>query len=217
MNISSGSLWQSPAGAIPAARNRTVRECFEAHEGRQIDKWAHYLPIYERHFAPYVGQAVRVLEIGVDHGGSLQLWKAYFGARAQIVGVDIDPRCKGYEEPQIQVEIGNQEDPAFWDSLWDHYTGFDIVIDDGSHRKSDQETSFKALWPSTRGIYLIEDCHFGYPNIPVHESIKRFFYQWLMVIQRPEYVDPPKRLIRGTPSRELREDEREAQRLHSDA
>ena len=208
MTISSGSLWQSPASAIPCGRNRTARECFDAHEGRQIDKWAHYLPIYERHFAPYVGQAVSVLEIGVDHGGSLQLWKAYFGAGAQILGVDIEPRCQGYEEPQIQVEIGNQGDPAFWDSLSDHYTHFDIVIDDGSHMKSDQETSFKALWPSTRGVYLIEDCHSGYPRIDINDAFMDA-YPWVLVMERP------KRLIRGTPSRPLREDEREAQRLHS--
>jgi cephalosporin hydroxylase len=187
-----------------------VLEVFKAHEGRQIDRWAHYFDIYQRHFAKYVGTKVSVLEIGVDHGGSLQMWKEYFGHQALIVGVDIDARCKAYEEPQIQVEIGDQSDPGFWESLWDHYTEFDIVIDDGSHIPKHQEASFKALWPSTRGVYLIEDCHSGYPTIAEPDAL-RYVSSWVLVLERP------KRVIRGTPSRELREDEREAQRLYSDA
>jgi SAM-dependent methyltransferase len=188
---------------------RTVAEVFHSHQGRLTDKWSHYLAIYQRYFADYVGKAVRVLEIGVSHGGSLQLWKRYFGAWALIVGVDIDPRCKAYEESQIQVEIGDQGDSGFWEGLWDHYQGFDIVIDDGSHRKSDQEAAFKALWPSTRGVYLIEDIHREWPDISAPDGFL-VSYPWVLVAVRP------KRLIRGTPSRELNEAEREAVRLYSD-
>lgn len=188
---------------------KTVLEAFRAHRGRLTDKWLHYFWIYQRYFAEYVGQPVKVLEIGVSHGGSLQIWKSYFGPKAQIVGVDIDPRCKAYEEPQIQIEIGHQADPSFWEGLWDHYTGFDIVIDDGSHLKSDQEASFKTLWPWTHGIYLIEDCHSGFPDI---RAVDGFIvpYPWVLVCMRP------KRVIRGTPSRALNEAEREAIRLYSD-
>src|SRR5882724_6037258 len=123
---------------------------FRHHVGRRVDKWRHYFQIYDRHFDRFRGKAVRVLEIGVDHGGSLQIWKKYFGSDALIVGVDIDPRCKAYEEPGIQIEIGDQGDPGFWRSLQDHYTGFDIVIDDGSHRLQDQKASFLSLWWQTR-------------------------------------------------------------------
>lgn len=179
----------------------TVWECFKAHDGRLIDKWRHYFPIYERYFAEYVGTAVRVLEIGVSHGGSLQLWKRYFGPKAEIVGVDIDARCKAYEEDQISIEIADQAHLPLLGS-------FDIVIDDGSHRKSDQEASFKDLWPSTSGIYLFEDCHQAYPDITVTDGFL-IPYPWVLVALRHQ------RIIRGNPSRELRQDEIEAINLHS--
>src|SRR5882757_8118386 len=103
---------------------------FRHHVGRRVDKWRHYFQIYDRHFDRFRGKRIRVLEIGVDHGGSLQIWKNYFGADATIVGLDIDPRCAEYAEDQIEVRIGNQADVALLKSLGQ----FDIVIDDGSHR-----------------------------------------------------------------------------------
>ena len=177
---------------------RTVRECFYAHQGRLIDKWDIYLDIYQKHFARYVGKPVRILEIGVSHGGSLQLWRQYFGPQADIVGLDIDPRCKEYEEDGINILIYDQAKIKPGD-----LGPFDIVIDDGSHVREHQEASFKALWPSTRGIYLCEDCHGGYPQFLAPEAI-HYDYPWVRVLERP------KRLIRGTPSRELRQDEIEA-------
>jgi hypothetical protein len=139
-------------------------DLFRQHTGRLIDKWDHYLPIYERHFGRFRGEPIRLLEIGVQHGGSLQLWKEYFGASASIVGVDIDPRCQCLVEEGIDIEIGDQADPEFLHRLTSTYPDFEIVIDDGSHVSSDQLASFKALWPHVRsgGIYLVEDCACAY-------------------------------------------------------
>jgi hypothetical protein len=162
---------------------------FLSHQGRLMDKWAHYFPIYERHFARYIGESVRVLEIGVGHGGSLQLWKAYFGARAEIVGLDIDGRCKEYEEDRITIHIGDQANPPTMGR-------FDIVIDDGSHRTEDQSASFTRLWPLTDGVYLIEDCHHNYPAL-VPMPIITYQYPWVMVCERPQ------RVVAGRPSRRL--------------
>ena len=86
---------------------------FLTHEGRPVYKWTHYLPIYQRHFAAFVNRPITFIEIGVWKGGSLQLWKRYFGPFAQIVGIDIDPACKAMEEDQVAVRIGDQSDPAF--------------------------------------------------------------------------------------------------------
>jgi cephalosporin hydroxylase len=175
---------------------------FRHHVGRRVDKWRHYFDIYDRHFDRFRGKRVRVLEIGVDHGGSLQLWKRYFGPDSQIVGLDIDPRCAEYAENQIAIHIGNQADVALLKSLGP----FDIVIDDGSHRLQDQLASFEALWPSTRSVYLIEDCHQGNPALAAPLV---YNYPWVVVSEKPQ------RLIRGDASRELRQDETEATRLHS--
>lgn len=171
---------------------------FRHHTGRRIDKWRHYFDIYDRHFDRFRGKRIRVLEIGIDHGGSLQLWKHYFGADATIVGLDIDPRCAMYTEDQIEIHIGNQADIVLLKSLGE----FDVVIDDGSHRIQDQEASLETLWPRTRGVYLIEDCHQQFPTIPQGSLV--YTYPWAVVAEKAE------RLIRGECSRDLRDDEIEA-------
>lgn len=181
----------------------TFEQRFRAHSGRQIDKWAHYGRIYDKHFGHLWTSVRRVLEIGVDHGGSLQIWKQFFPS-AEIVGLDINPACKEYEEERISVVIGDQTDTKLLASLGD----FDIVIDDGSHDRTHQATSFTALWPHTRTLYVIEDCHGIYPGIITTERSIRYEYPWVLVIERPE------RIIRGVPSRELREDEKAAREAY---
>jgi hypothetical protein len=177
------------------------RELFYNHAGRQVDKWEHYFAIYDRHLGPHRLRAKRVLEIGVDHGGSLQLWAKFF-PHAQIVGVDIRPEC-AFSYPRIEVVIGDQADMAFMHGLGE----FDVVIDDGSHDPSHQLASFEAVWQHTRGVYLIEDCQHGYAIRPIQwlDQIHTF-YPWVQVIERP------RRLITGNPSRELREDEAQARK-----
>jgi hypothetical protein len=187
-------------------REMNLADMFHSHTGRQLDKWRHYFDIYEKHFARFRNKQPCVLEIGVDHGGSLQLWKRYFGHAALIVGVDIDPRCKAYEEPGIQIEIGDQTCAGFWAGLWDHYRGFDIVIDDGSHDPGNQATTFDILWSHTRSVYLIEDCHRAYPSCRAGDGVIKYTYPWVVVYEKPQ------RMIRGTPSRETRPDEDAARR-----
>jgi cephalosporin hydroxylase len=122
------------------------------------------LPIYERHFCRFRNQPLTFLEIGVFKGGSLQLWKQYFGPFARVIGLDIDPSCKAVEEDQIAVRIGNQGDTAFLQSVIDEFGAPDIVIDDGSHRMNDISASFAFLYPRTdrNGVYLVEDLHCAY-------------------------------------------------------
>jgi hypothetical protein len=180
---------------------------FRLHTGRQIDKWEHCFPIYEKHFAKFRGRQPAVLEIGVDHGGSLQLWKQYFGHGSLIVGVDINPACKEYEEPDIRIEIGDQSCAGFWAGM-QSYGDFDIVIDDGSHDPQHQTESFDILWPRTRSVYLIEDCHRVYPSCRAGDGNLKYTYPWVVVYEKP------KRMIRGTPSRPLRNDEEQARNTY---
>ena len=78
---------------------------FNSNSGRLIHKWMHFFEVYDRHFSRFRGKEVVVVEIGVFHGGSLQMWKQYFGPGAVIHGVDINPRCKELEEEQVTIHI----------------------------------------------------------------------------------------------------------------
>ena len=104
------------------------------------------------------------MEIGCGLGGSLQMWKRYFGPHARIIGIDINPECKGFEEDQIEVRIGDQSDEKLLQSVIDECGAPDIVLDDGSHMMSHITATFKFLYPrmTKNGVYLVEDLHSAY-------------------------------------------------------
>lgn len=141
-----------------------LRAYFEANPGRLIHKWLHYFEIYERHLARFRNTEVTVVEIGVYHGGSLQMWKHYFGAGARIVGVDHNPRCKAVEEERVEVLIGDQADRTFLGSLRTLVPRIDVLIDDGGHFMEQQIATFEELFPhvSAPGVYVVEDLHTSY-------------------------------------------------------
>jgi len=145
-----------------------LEKLFYTHDGRIAHKWHHYLAIYERHFQWLRGSlqhTPHILELGVSQGGSLQLWRKYFGPDALIVGVDIDPACAGRCDPGSFVVTGSQADPTVLGSAIEQLNGtVDLVIDDGSHFGEHQIASFEYLYPrlSPHGLYVCEDIHCGY-------------------------------------------------------
>ena len=135
-----------------------------SHDKRLINKWKHYFPIYERHFTDFVYKPVTFIEIGCGLGGSLQMWKQYFGPHARIVGIDINPQCKRFADDQIEIHIGAQQDPGFLQRVIDQVGIPDIVLDDGSHVMSHIVATFDFLYPKMlkNGMYLVEDLHTAY-------------------------------------------------------
>ena len=103
------------APAMVAHQPNDLQKFVEARrEGRGIWKWRHYFDVYEKHFSRFRGQEVHVLEIGVYSGGSLEMWRDYFGPQARIHGVDIEPACRSYANDAVQIHIGDQTDRGFW-------------------------------------------------------------------------------------------------------
>ncbi len=137
---------------------------FRQNDKRMIHKWDHYFDIYERHFSRFRNKEIVILEIGVSHGGSLQMWKEYFGVKAKIYGIDIDPKCKDLEEEQVQIFIGSQSDRNFLKEVKSKIPAIDILIDDGGHTMNQQIASFEELFDKVKsnGVYLCEDIHTSY-------------------------------------------------------
>ena len=137
---------------------------FENNPGRLIHKWMHYFEIYERYLSRFRNQEVNVVEIGVNHGGSLQMWKKYFGDNAYIYGVDINKRCQELEEEKIKIIIGNQENRNFLKQIKNLCPRIDILIDDGGHTMLQQINTFEELFShiSENGVYICEDLHTSY-------------------------------------------------------
>lgn len=120
-------------------------------------KEPHFIEAYQKHFAGL--KPKRVLEIGVQGGGSLKIWRDMF-PEAEIIGVDTDEKCKEYEGDRIKVVIGDQAQVKFLETLGN----FDIIIDDGGHTMVQQQVSLKWLMNQLNegGVYVIEDLHTSY-------------------------------------------------------
>ena len=155
--------WPAPkVDRQPAHLENPLRAYFDAHrEGPGLWKWLHYFDIYDRHFAKFRGREVHVLEIGIYSGGSLAMWKDYFGAEGRIYGVDIEEACRAYEDDVTKVFIGDQADREFWKRFKQQVPKLDIVIDDGGHQANQQVTTLEELLPHLRpgGVFLCEDVH----------------------------------------------------------
>ena len=141
-----------------------LEKYFTANTGRLIHKWQHYFEIYDRHFSRFRGTDVQLVEFGVSQGGSLQMWKAYFGPRARIFGVDVNPHCRQVEEAQVEIIIGDQADRQFLKSLVSRIPRMDILIDDGGHTMEQQINTYEELFPhiDQQGVYVCEDLHTSY-------------------------------------------------------
>ena len=137
---------------------------YSGNTGPIVQKWHHYIPLYDRYFAPYRNRPIRFLEIGVSEGGSLQMWRKYFGAEAIIFGIDINPDCARFDGQAGQVRIGSQADRAFLENVVAEMGGVDVVLDDGSHQMEHIRASLEVLFPQVNpgGIYMVEDLHCAY-------------------------------------------------------
>lgn len=143
---------------------QTLREIYREHTGFLLNKWEHYIDIYDLYFNKYRNKQIVLLEIGVAHGGSLQMWRKYFGENALIIGVDVNPECKQFETGNTKIFIGSQQDEKFLSELIRQIPRVDILLDDGGHTMKQQITTFKNLFTHIKedGLYVCEDLHTSY-------------------------------------------------------
>ena len=157
-------IHQSDPNTVTGHSLNPLEEYFVRNKRGLLHKWIHYFEIYHRHFQVYRARPITLVEFGVYHGGSLQMWKHYFGKGARIIGVDISPECKCLEEDQIEVVVGDQENRGFLRTFRDEIGPIDILIDDGGHKMGQQIATFEEMFPAIKpgGNYLIEDLHTSY-------------------------------------------------------
>jgi hypothetical protein len=143
---------------------KSLREIYEEHNDRLMHKWDHYIDIYDKFFSPYRDKEIVFVEIGVAHGGSLQMWRKYFGEKALLFGIDINPECKKFEEGNTKILIGSQTDEKFLEEVKSKIPPIDILIDDGGHTMKQQITTFNILFDHVKmnGLYVCEDLHTSY-------------------------------------------------------
>ena len=145
---------------------KSLFELYREHRGKASDKWSIYLTEYDRLFGGYRAQPVSMLEIGIQNGGSLEIWSQYFPNAQALVGCDINPDCAGltYEDPRIKVVVGDANTAATEAEILGRSPEFDLIIDDGSHTSSDIVKSFARYFRHVKsgGIFVAEDLHCSY-------------------------------------------------------
>ena len=70
--------------------NLSLRELFIKAKNFS-SKHEKYFDVYEENFSKYKGKKITFVEVGIFNGGSLKIWKEYFGPDAKIIGIDINP------------------------------------------------------------------------------------------------------------------------------
>ena len=141
-----------------------LKKYFENNNKKDLHKWLHYFNIYEENFYKFRNKKILIYEIGVFRGGSLKMWSKYFGPKCKVIGIDINPECKKFENENIKIYIGDQTDENFISSIVKENKYPDIIIDDGGHTSNQQISSFNYLFEELKenGIYLVEDTHTSY-------------------------------------------------------
>lgn len=145
----------------------TIATLYEQRQrGNVSDKWSLYLREYDRLFASYTRSVVNFLEIGVQNGGSLDVWLRYFAKGSIIVGCDINPSCGAihFESAGVALVVGDINQVEVRQAIYAHTPIFDIVIDDGSHTSPDIIQTFCSLFGRVAdgGLYVVEDLHCSY-------------------------------------------------------
>ena len=156
------SRLRAPEGnpATDPATANPLWDYFQANRtGPGIWKWVHYFEIYQRHLAKFIGHKPHVVEIGVYSGGSLGMWRHYFGSGCHVSGVDIEEACLSYAKSNTTIHIGDQADRGFWQRFRNTAPAIDVLIDDGGHTPEQQRVTLEETLPYLRpgGVYLCED------------------------------------------------------------
>jgi glycosyltransferase involved in cell wall biosynthesis len=145
---------------------KTLEQLYLQHRGKVSDTWPLYLPEYDRLLGPYRDRSINFLEIGVQNGGSLEIWSAFFRNANKLIGCDVKPDWVdlGNPDPRIVVVVGDANLDGTERAVASHAERFDVVIDDGSHASGDIVKSFLRYFPKLEdeGIFIAEGLHRGY-------------------------------------------------------
>lgn len=186
----------------------SVIKIFDKFRTDKNSSWHNYGRQYEDLFRYYRDKPIKYLEIGVFEGESLKAMREVFKNAIYIVGIDINPECHKYQNPDdnIFIEIGDVKDTNFLNNIITKYGCFDIILDDGSHINKDVIIAFDNLFPllNDKGIYIIEDsCCYqseehiidSYPNhinyiIPLIKHINQWRFDYPLNETKDQCVDP---------------------------
>lgn len=144
-------------------QNLDIYKSYKRSEYLSI-KHSSYFQIYEELLSKHRNKEITFVEVGVLNGGSLFMWRNYFGPKARIIGIDFNPIAKKWEKDGFEIYIGSQADVKFWDDFFSAVGDVDIILDDGGHTNEQQIVTAHKCIPYVKdgGMLLVEDTHTSY-------------------------------------------------------
>lgn len=144
-----------------------MNELYKAFQNSPEGSTKHtgFFEIYTHWLEKHKDKNITLIEVGVLNGGSLFMWRSYLGKKARIIGIDLNPNAKKWENFGFEIFIGNQADSKFWEKTLKKIKSFDIFIDDGGHTNLQQITTLNQLlkFPNKNdALVFIEDTHCSY-------------------------------------------------------
>lgn len=123
-----------------------------------------YFKTYTELFNGYRNKNIVFVEIGILNGGSLFMWREYFGDRAKIIGIDLNPDAIKWKQDGFDIFIGSQSDPEFWRNFFSTVGDVDIILDDGGHTNRQQIITAANCFKHIKdgGMLVVEDVHTSY-------------------------------------------------------
>lgn len=148
-----------------------IYECYQRSPYRSV-KHSSYFQVYTDLLASYRNRPFTFVEVGILNGGSLFMWRDYFGPQARIIGIDFNPLAQRWEKDGFEIHIGSQSDPGFWEKFFAAVGPVDVVLDDGGHTYEQQIVTVHECIPHIKdgGLMIVEDTHtsyfkdYGYPT-----------------------------------------------------
>jgi hypothetical protein len=139
-------------------------------------KVSSYFAVYDRVLGPYRGLPITFVEIGVAEGGSLLMWREFFGPHARIVGIDLDPAAAAMRAKGFEIFIGDQASSDFWRDFFTEVGDVDIILDDGGHTNKHQISTVENCIGHVKdgGVILVEDVGTSY--LPEYGNPSRYSF-----------------------------------------
>lgn len=127
-------------------------------------KHSAYFQVYEDLLSKYRNKKITFVEVGVLNGGSLFMWRQFFGPDARIIGIDFNPLAKRWEKDGFEIFIGSQSNPDFWSEFFNSVGMVDVLLDDGGHTNEQQIVTTHQSIPFIKdgGLLIVEDVHTSY-------------------------------------------------------
>jgi hypothetical protein len=116
--------------------------------------------IYNDLLSPLSKDVKKFVEIGVNAGGSVELWRDYF-REATVYGLDINVDIALNGNERIELKRVDQSKREELIAFGLEHNDIDVLVEDGSHKMYDQQITLATLFKSIKpgGIYILEDLH----------------------------------------------------------